>query len=272
MIASSRALSHGFWMKSRAPAPHRLHRDLDAAPRRHHDDGQRGIDALDAREQVEAFLAGRRIPRVVQVDQRDVELARFDRRQHAGGGGCRLELEALGLEQQPQRFEDVGLVVGDQHARFGGTRGTRMVGGVAILQVVGDQHRYRVPQSVLSATSGSIRVARHAGMKLAIKRHAAEQRRRRRERQRIAHADAGQQIRRNQHAQHERHGDAGAEPDGDEEQSAREHQPQHRRRLRAERHAHANLTRALRDRVIGHAVEARPTPAPAPAGRRSTAG
>ena len=46
MIESSRALSHGFWMKSRAPAAHGLDGDLDAAPGRHHDDRQRRVEAL----------------------------------------------------------------------------------------------------------------------------------------------------------------------------------------------------------------------------------
>jgi hypothetical protein len=128
-------------MKSRAPRRIASTATSTLPPRRHHDDRERGIEALDAREQVEPFLAGRRVARVVQVDQRDVELTRFDGGQHAGGRRRRFELEALGLQQQPQRLEDVGLIVGDQHARLGGPRGTRVVGGVAILQVVGDQHR-----------------------------------------------------------------------------------------------------------------------------------
>ena len=103
---------------ARAPA-HRLDGDLDAAPGRHDDDGQRRVESLDAREQVEAFLARGRIARVVQIDERDVELARLDGREHPGRRRRRLELESLGLEQQPQRFEDIGLVVGDQHARLG---------------------------------------------------------------------------------------------------------------------------------------------------------
>ena len=72
-------------------AAHRLDRDFDAAPGRHDDDRQRRIDALDARQQVEPFLARRRVARVVQVDQRDVELARLDRGQHAGRRRGRLE-------------------------------------------------------------------------------------------------------------------------------------------------------------------------------------
>ena len=111
---------------ARAPA-HRLDGDLDAAPCGHHDDRQRRVDALDSREQVEPFFPRRRVARVVQVDQRDVELARFDRGQHAGRGGRGLELEPFGLEQQPQGLEDVGLVVGNENAGF--ARLDRMTGG-----------------------------------------------------------------------------------------------------------------------------------------------
>ena len=98
-------------------AAHRLDGDFDAAPGRHDDDRQRRIDALDARQQVQAFFARRRVARVVQVDQRDVELARLERGEHAGRRRRGLEVEAFGLEQQPQRLEDVRLVVGDEHAR-----------------------------------------------------------------------------------------------------------------------------------------------------------
>ena len=121
-IASSRALSHGFWMKSRAPrriastATSTLPQAVITTT------GSVGIDALDARQQVEPLFARRRVARVVQVDQRDVELARFDRGEHAGRGGRGLEREAFGLEQQPQRLEHVRLIVGDQDARFAGAR------------------------------------------------------------------------------------------------------------------------------------------------------
>ena len=99
-------------------AAHRFDRDLDAAPRRHDHDRQRRIDALDPRQQVQPFLAGGRVARVVEIDQGDVELARLERREHAGRRGRGLELEPFGLEQQPQRLEHVGLIVGDEHARL----------------------------------------------------------------------------------------------------------------------------------------------------------
>jgi hypothetical protein len=121
-------------------APHGLDRDLDAAPGGHHDHREGRIDALDAREQIQPFFARRRVAGVVQVDQRHVELARLDRREHAGRRRRGLELEALGLEQQAQGFENVGLIVGNQHARICGARRARRVERVAVLQMVGNEH------------------------------------------------------------------------------------------------------------------------------------
>ena len=51
------------------PAPHRLDGQIDAAPGRHDDDGQRGVDLLDPREQLQPFRPRGRVPGVVQVHQ-----------------------------------------------------------------------------------------------------------------------------------------------------------------------------------------------------------
>ncbi len=64
-------------------APHRFDRHLDAAPGRHHDDRKCGVDSLDPGQQVEPFFARRRVARVIQIDQRDVELAGLNRSEHA---------------------------------------------------------------------------------------------------------------------------------------------------------------------------------------------
>ncbi len=124
-------------------AAHGLDRHFHAAPRRHHHHRQRRIDALAARQQVEPLLAGGRVARVVEIDQGHVELARLDGRQHARGRRRRLELEALGLQQQAQRFEHVRLIVRDEHARL--ARANRVADGVRgvaalVAKVVGDQH------------------------------------------------------------------------------------------------------------------------------------
>ena len=76
--------------------------------------------ALNPRQQVQPLFARRRVARVVQIDQRDVELARFHRRQHAGRRRRRFEREAFGFEQQAEGLEDVGLVIGDEDTRVAG--------------------------------------------------------------------------------------------------------------------------------------------------------
>ena len=58
-------------------AAHGLHRQVHAAPGGHDDHRQRGVERLDAVQQVEALLAGGGVARVVEVHQDDVEIARL---------------------------------------------------------------------------------------------------------------------------------------------------------------------------------------------------
>ena len=97
-------------------AAHRLDGEIHRAPGRHDDDGHGRVELLEPREQREAFFARRGVARVVQIDQRDVEIARVDGGQHAGRRRRRFDVAAFRLEQQPQRLEDVGLVVGDEES------------------------------------------------------------------------------------------------------------------------------------------------------------
>ena len=101
----------------RAPA-HGLDCQFHRAPGGHDDDRHRRVERLELREEREAFESRRRVPRVVEVDQRDVEVARVDGGQHAGGGGGGVDLAPLRLQQQAQRLKDVGLVVGQQDPRL----------------------------------------------------------------------------------------------------------------------------------------------------------
>jgi hypothetical protein len=69
---------------------------------------------LNAVEQVEPFLPGGGVARVIEVHQHDVEVARLH-----GVDGRRRRVDALGLiafalDQEAQGFEDVGLIVRDQ--------------------------------------------------------------------------------------------------------------------------------------------------------------
>ena len=59
-----------------APA-HHLDRQFHAPPSRHHDHRERAIQGPYLGQEVETFLAGRRIPRVVEVHQQHVEIARL---------------------------------------------------------------------------------------------------------------------------------------------------------------------------------------------------
>ena len=79
--------------------------------------GSVGSSACSFAEQGEPLAPARRVARVVQVDQRRVELRGVRGAEHRRRRAHRLDDEALALEQQAERFEHVGLVVGDQDAR-----------------------------------------------------------------------------------------------------------------------------------------------------------
>ncbi len=116
-VVRRRALSQGFWTKSRAP------RRIASTARSTVPQavmtmtGSVSVDLLDPREQVEAFLARGRVARVVQIDERGVALTGLQRRQNAGGRAGGLAFQALALEQEAQGLEDVALIVGDQNPR-----------------------------------------------------------------------------------------------------------------------------------------------------------
>ena len=85
--------------------------------------GSVGVERLELGDELEALAAGRRVARVVQVEQHRVEVARCERREHRRRRAGRLDLVALALEQQAERLEDVGLIVGDEDV--GGGRWVR---------------------------------------------------------------------------------------------------------------------------------------------------
>ena len=77
---SKRSLSHGFSMKSCAPRRIAFDGEPDRAPRRHHDDRRVGVERADPRDGVEAFVARRRVARVVQIHEHGVGRALAQRR------------------------------------------------------------------------------------------------------------------------------------------------------------------------------------------------
>ena len=98
-------------------AAHRLDRELDAAPGRHDDHRQLRVELPQRHEQCQTFLAGCRVARVVEIDER--------RREAPGRGGLqrgRWGLDAMhfvapGFQEQSQRVAHVALVIGDEDSR-----------------------------------------------------------------------------------------------------------------------------------------------------------
>jgi hypothetical protein len=100
-------------------APDSGHRAFHAPPRRHHDDRQRGVQAAQAGDQLDALVPGGGVAGVVEVEQRGVEVGGLHRRDHARGRGRGLDLVVLAAQQQLEGVEDVGVVIGDQDAGDG---------------------------------------------------------------------------------------------------------------------------------------------------------
>ena len=95
------------------PALDAFHREIDVPPGRHHDNRQARIDLLETREEVKALLPGGGVPRVVQVNEKDVVIALPQRFQQQLGRAHALHVDALRLKQQFNCFEDVWLIVGN---------------------------------------------------------------------------------------------------------------------------------------------------------------
>jgi len=99
------------------PATHGLHRQLDAAPGGHDHDGQGAVDLLDLEQKVKALLSRGAAANVVQVQQRDVEVMLGHSAKNLRRRAGRLDPVALGLQQQTQRPQHIGLVVTNQNPR-----------------------------------------------------------------------------------------------------------------------------------------------------------
>ena len=117
-MASSRALSHGFWMKSRAPRRMASTASSTLPQAVMTTTGSVGVQRWQCcGEQVQAFLARGGVAGVVQVHQDDVELVRLQAAQDPGGRGSGFDRVSLRLQKQAQGLEDVRLIVGHKNAR-----------------------------------------------------------------------------------------------------------------------------------------------------------
>ena len=91
--------------------------DLDAAPGRHHHHWQGAVHPLQLFQELETFGARCRVSGVVEVNEGGIEFAA----RRSGLGLVwrigRFDRVALRFEQQAQRLQHIGLIVGDQNAR-----------------------------------------------------------------------------------------------------------------------------------------------------------
>ena len=91
---------------------------IDVAPGGHDDYWEARINLLNARKQVEAFLPGRGVASVIEIDEQHIVVAMAEglnyqlRRAHA------IDEDALRAQQQFHGFKNVGLIVGDEDANF----------------------------------------------------------------------------------------------------------------------------------------------------------
>jgi hypothetical protein len=95
---------------------HGLDRDVHGAPRRQDHHRQRFVGGVDALQQIEALGARSGVARVVEVHQDDVVVLQLQRPQQLLRRRGGVDDVALGLQQQPQRLDDVGLIVGEEQA------------------------------------------------------------------------------------------------------------------------------------------------------------
>src|SRR6185437_12933567 len=107
----------GLLHKVAGAAMHGLDRQLNRAPRSHHDYGQCAVNGQSLRHQLQAFTAGRGVTAVVQVEQSGVKVTVAECLQRIFRALYKLGFVAIALEQQMQRHDNVRLVFSYQNAR-----------------------------------------------------------------------------------------------------------------------------------------------------------
>jgi len=79
--------------------------------------------SLQFGEEFEAFLTGRGIAGVVEIDEGQRIVALFDRLERRAGRLGGVDEVAFGFEQEAEGFQHIGLVIGDEDTA--GRRGVR---------------------------------------------------------------------------------------------------------------------------------------------------
>ena len=104
-----------FLHKVSSPSPHGLNRQFDIGPCGHHDHGNGGVKGHNLREQIETFLSGSGIPRVVEVDEHCIIRTTGESFAHERRRTNFVYFVALRPEQQLQGFQDVLLVISGEN-------------------------------------------------------------------------------------------------------------------------------------------------------------
>src|SRR5262249_49942561 len=96
-----------------SPALHRLNSKLNTCPCGHQDNGQRAVELPDPRQELQTFVTGRCISRVIQVEKKNVEIAFLNRFYHSRWRACRFRNKTFVLQKKLQCVEDVRLIIGN---------------------------------------------------------------------------------------------------------------------------------------------------------------
>ena len=106
----------GFRNKVARPPLHRLHRQIDRRPRRHHHDRERVVDLLDFGNDFKSFLPGSGVARVIEIHHQQRVIFFLECVENSRQGGDRIGLVPFPFQQNAQRFEHIALIVGDKNS------------------------------------------------------------------------------------------------------------------------------------------------------------
>jgi hypothetical protein len=99
------------------PSPHRLDGRVDCSPPGHDDHGQQRVEAARAGHQLEPLAGRRGVSRVVEVGQQQLVRPLLQVIERGDGRGDEVGVEVRSFQEEPQRFEYIGLIVGHKDTR-----------------------------------------------------------------------------------------------------------------------------------------------------------